>query len=98
LGTLTLADGMPTGSVDVLVRPEQVRLDAAAALRVRVLNVTFYGHDASIQLDLGAGDLPTLSARVHGHDAPQPGEETGLLVDGPVIAWPRKIVPGSPPD
>lgn len=91
LGTLALADSMPIGNVDVLVRPEQVRLDPAAALRVRVLNVTFYGHDASIQLDLGARELPILSARVHGHAAPQPGEETGLLVDGPVVAWPRKI-------
>lgn len=96
MGELPLADDMPSGHVDVLVRPEQVRLDPLAALRARVLNVTFYGHDASIRLDLQAGDLPTLSARVHGHAAPRPGEEIGLLVDGPVIAWPRKIVPTSP--
>ena len=90
LGTLTLADDMPGGNVDVMVRPEQVRLDPAAALRVRVSQVTYYGHDASIRLELQASDLPALSARVHGHAAPRPGEETGLLVEGPVIAWPRK--------
>ena len=98
LGTLTLADDMPTGNVDVLVRPEQVRLDPASALRVRVVKVTFYGHDASIRLDLHTGGLPSLSARVHGHAAPRPGDETGLLVDGPVIAWPRGITPASLPD
>lgn len=97
LGVLTLADGMPTGDVDVLVRPEQVRLDAAATLRVRVREVTFYGHDASVRLDLKAGGSPFVTARVHGHAAPQPGEETGLLVDGTVTAWPSKIAlgPGS---
>ncbi|WP_428534731.1 ABC transporter ATP-binding protein [Rhodopila sp.] len=112
LGTLTLADDMPTGNVDVLIRPEQVRLDPTATRRVRVSNVTYYGHDASIRLDLPTPDSPTpdsptpdlpvadplaLSARVHGHAAPKPGDETGLLVDGPVVTWPRKINPASAP-
>jgi iron(III) transport system ATP-binding protein len=94
LGSLDLGGAAISGAVDVLVRPEQVRLDPMASLRAKVLDVTFYGHDASVRLRLQA-DTPDhvtpdlVTARVHGHAAPQPGEDVGLVVDGVVVAWPR---------
>jgi iron(III) transport system ATP-binding protein len=96
LGTLDLGDAKPTGEVDVLIRPEQVRLDSTAILRARVADVTFYGHDASVRLRLKAGGPDLVTARVHGHAAPQPGQEVGLVVDGIVVAWPRSPASAGP--
>ena len=52
LGRLPVAPPAPDGLVDVMVRPEQIRLLArpnADAPRAKVLAVTFYGHDASVR-------------------------------------------------
>lgn len=91
LGRLALAPGMPDGQVEVLVRPEQIRLvppgESADAL-ARVSGVTFYGHDASISLVLReATDAPELIARVAGHMCPRIGEEVGVRVEGPVTVF-----------
>ena len=60
-----------------MVRPEQIRFLAkpnAEAPRARVLAVTFYGHDASVLLDLEAGAEKIMS-RVPGHRAPRSGDD-----------------------
>ncbi|SUX56140.1 ABC transporter ATP-binding protein [Chromobacterium vaccinii] len=82
LGWLPLLDGMPQGDVTVLLRPEQIRLLPAgdAGVQARVLDVSFYGHDASVRLVLDDGGL--LAARVPGHRCPQPGETVALQVEG----------------
>jgi iron(III) transport system ATP-binding protein len=91
LGRLPLATGMPEGPVDVLVRPEQLRLvplQEASGTRARVGSVTFYGHDASVSLILPGGDeTQELTARVAGHMSPNPGDEVGLRVEGRVVAF-----------
>ncbi|MEJ1974972.1 MAG: TOBE domain-containing protein [Acetobacteraceae bacterium] len=94
LGVLPLAVELPEGAAEVLVRPEQIRLlpdPAAGVLRGRVQDVTFYGHDASVTLALGQGQDPgaTITARVSGHMAPQLGEEVGVGVEGPAMAYPH---------
>ncbi|MGH7121260.1 MAG: ABC transporter ATP-binding protein [Acetobacteraceae bacterium] len=91
LGRLALAPGMPDGEVEVLIRPEQIRLvppgESADAL-ARVSGVTFYGHDASISLVLSeVAETPELSARVAGHMSPRLGEKVGLRVEGPVATF-----------
>jgi iron(III) transport system ATP-binding protein len=92
LGELPLVAGVGEGPVDVLVRPEQIRIASgnhADGVRARVCGVTFYGHDASVSLLLS--DLrPARSvvARVAGHASPQPGAEVTLSVEGEVIAFP----------
>jgi iron(III) transport system ATP-binding protein len=91
LGRLPLADRVPDGIADVMVRPEQIRLVAhpgAGVAQAEVLAVTYYGHDASVLLSLG-GVAGTISARVSGHMAPQPGAEVGLNVEGTVMAYRR---------
>ncbi len=94
LGMLRLADGAPDGPVDLLVRPEQILLAPgpdAPGVRARVVDVTFYGHDASVLLRLSGGDDTTmLTARVAGHITPWPGQEVALTVEGDVVAYPCK--------
>ena len=92
LGTLPLAVAMPNGAAEVLVRPEQIRLaadPASGALRGRVCDVTYYGHDASVTLALGEAGSP-VTARVSGHMAPQLGDEVGVDVEGPAMAYPPR--------
>ncbi len=91
LGRLALAPDMPDGEVEVLIRPEQIRLvppgESADAL-ARVNGVTFYGHDASVSLVLcEVAGAPELSARVAGHMCPRIGEEVGIRVEGPVTVF-----------
>ena len=54
---------------------------------VRVEQVHFYGHDASVRLRV-LPDGPTVVARVSGLEAPAPGAEVGIGVTGPVVAFP----------
>ena len=101
LGLLPLASGMPEGTVDVLIRPEQIRLSSAAeidardtsAIRAWVRDVDYYGHDASIELVLQASEPPiVLTARVPGHMAPHAGDDVAVVVRGEVVTFP----PGRP--
>ena len=92
LGRLALAAAVPDGPVEVLVRPEQIRLvppAEAPGLPAEVHHVTFYGHDASVALVLSdvAGKL-ALTARVAGYLSPAPGARVGLRVEGEVVAFP----------
>jgi iron(III) transport system ATP-binding protein len=68
----------------VMVRPEQLLLGQPdrAAVRGRVREVSYYGHDASVRLVL-EGSNSEVVARVRGSDAPVPGALVGVTVDGP---------------
>ena len=94
LGQLPLASGVREGPVDVLVRPEQIRLARGAnapGQRARVCSVTFYGHDANVGLLLSDfRPARMVVARVAGHASPQPGTEVTLSVEGDVIAFPAE--------
>jgi iron(III) transport system ATP-binding protein len=91
LGRLPLARPAPEGPAEVMVRPEQIRFVTTpneAAPRAWVVEVAFYGHDASVRLALAGGAL-TIASRVPGHRAPRPGDEVRLTVEGAVMAYPR---------
>jgi iron(III) transport system ATP-binding protein len=90
LGDLPLAGACPDGAAEVLVRPEQVRLDGAASsssVEARVTEVSFYGHDAACRLDLQP-DGPALVARLIGLEAPPIGSIVKVGVAGGVVAFP----------
>ncbi|HEU5454125.1 MAG TPA: ABC transporter ATP-binding protein [Nocardioides sp.] len=90
LGDLPLARACPDGAAEVLVRPEQVRLDGAASdarVEARVTEVSFYGHDAACRLDLQP-DGPSLVARIIGLEAPAVGSIVKVGVAGGVVAFP----------
>ena len=94
LGPLSLMTAMPYGPVQVLLRPEQIRLSgvemAIGKARGRVLKVDYYGHDACVHLSLsGDAALSTnLIARLPGHLCPRPGDEVAISVEGEVLAYP----------
>ena len=73
-----------TGPVDVLIRPEQLRLGRGSLL-ARVEAVLFHGPDASVTVRLADGTAMT--ARVPGHAVPVVGCETPIEVDGPALAF-----------
>ena len=52
------------------------------------MTVTFYGHDASVLLELEALATKVMSL-VPGYRAPRPGDEVWLSVEGAVMAYPR---------
>jgi len=90
LGDLPLAGACPDGVAEVMVRPEQVRLDGAASssnVEARVTEVSFYGHDAACRLDLQP-DGPSLVARIIGLEAPPVGSIVKVGIAGGVVAFP----------
>jgi iron(III) transport system ATP-binding protein len=97
LGALTIAGAHPrlrdSQSVLVLVRPEQVEVQAAngGGLTGRVVECRYFGHDmlVTVQLNTGPqGGTPLLQARLTGHTPLGPGSAVAVSVDGPVKAWP----------
>lgn len=66
------------GSGTVLVRPEQIALDPDGPVTARVREVTFYGHDANVQLDRLPGGIEVV-ARVQRATC-VPGDEVRIRV------------------
>ena len=93
LGRLPVSGPQPGGLVEVMIRPEQISLTAATAgaLDATVGRVTYFGHDALVELVLAdpAGVSP-LRARVMGPQAPAPGDRVGVSVQGPVRTFPDR--------
>jgi iron(III) transport system ATP-binding protein len=95
LGVLALDGRAPDGSVDVLVRPEQLRLaeapgDRSAGRRAEVVSTTYFGHDALVTLDLVDGEGQhglRVVARVNGSEAWAAGTPVSVDVVGPVRAF-----------
>jgi len=96
LGSLAALPGIPRGRVQVLLRPEQIRLLPSAlaqantpGLRIeaQTTGVTFNGHDALVRLQLLASGLH-LCARVPGHMAPVVGTTVLIAIEGAASAFP----------
>jgi iron(III) transport system ATP-binding protein len=90
LGRLPAARPAPDGSASVMVRPEQIRFlskPGADTPRAKVLAVTFYGHDASVLLELEAPATKVVSL-VPGYSAPRLGDDVWLSVEGAAMAYP----------
>jgi iron(III) transport system ATP-binding protein len=87
LGALRVAGRPDDGCATVLVRPEQIVLraaddeDAVSDPLARVLGATFYGHDATVRLQLRDA---TVLARTPGHATPPVGSDVRVSVHGPV--------------
>jgi iron(III) transport system ATP-binding protein len=92
LGVLPLMNPVANGAVDVMIRPEQIRLAprslAETGIEARVTGIVFNGRDALVTLRLKHGDDCRLTAYVPGHGAPRIDEIVSLSVDGGVIAYP----------
>ncbi|MFM6851716.1 MAG: ABC transporter ATP-binding protein [Terrabacter sp.] len=97
LGVVSV-EHVPDGPVDVLLRPEQIALVAQGSGRpATVLSSTYFGHDALIDLDLGAaardvdsaGVHAVVRARVRGQDVPPDGTVVSLQLLGEPLVFPQ---------
>jgi iron(III) transport system ATP-binding protein len=96
LGTLLLLRPELLGSVDVMIRPEQIRATRREAVRAtdaktiaaaEVVGRIFYGPNTVLRLRLSVENAPTLTARTSAYDVPDIGEMVDLVVEGPVMAY-----------
>ncbi|WP_408897976.1 ABC transporter ATP-binding protein [Nocardioides sp. R1-1] len=80
--------GVP-GPARIAVRSEQLQVRAAeladGGVTGDVLDVSFFGHDATIRVRLGSGEVVT--ARTPAGSVPQPGDRVRVAVVGEVIAF-----------
>jgi iron(III) transport system ATP-binding protein len=93
LGALPVR-GARDGRVLLAVRPEQVAVtakDEPDCLSAEVLEVSFFGHDATVRARVvGGDDLVEVTARVPAAGVPEPGAGIGLRVLGAVLAFPQE--------
>jgi iron(III) transport system ATP-binding protein len=88
------------GPVTVLVRPEQVQVQAEArsggdgtGVAAQVISTAFYGHDSIVRLAPVAGAQAPIVARLLGQVRLVAGSEVRLTARGPVKIWPVRIWP-----
>ena len=94
LGPLSVST--PDGPVRIMVRPEQVRLVSAAEGKATgtVEEVGYYGAQVVVRIALADGSVVT--ARGPSSRPPLAGDRVGLVVEGPVVAFPSGH-PAEPP-
>jgi iron(III) transport system ATP-binding protein len=93
LGNLSVAAGSASpsqGRAQVMVRPEQIRLDEATngGVVATVQSYEYYGHDAVVRVRPEGTGLPDLVVRVTGGVPLQPGRRVRVSVLGAVLVWP----------
>lgn len=79
------------GPVDIIIRPEQIRLvpaGAAGSTPADISTIRYFGPDALVGLVLADAARTRLTARVFSHALPRAARAVGVVVDGPVIAFP----------
>jgi iron(III) transport system ATP-binding protein len=89
LGTVSLL-GEVAGPVLLAVRPEQVSVAPGAVdgVAADVLDVSYFGHDATLRARVHGSDTVVI-ARVPAGGVPTPGAAVCLRVSGEVLAFPR---------
>jgi iron(III) transport system ATP-binding protein len=97
LGRLAVAGPGREGPVEVLIRPEQIRMspqgrDATStqAIPATVLDHVYYGADTVVTLSVGDPARSVVKARTSDQRSPAPGEAVSLVVAGPVVVFPAR--------
>jgi iron(III) transport system ATP-binding protein len=97
LGALSLADPDVDGAVQVMVRPEQIKVFDAArdgGVAARVRDVQFFGHDALVRFAVDEGGRGgDVTARMFSHLLPQPNRQVWLQVEGVVAVFAAPATP-----
>ena len=85
LGKVTVPAGSPQGACRIMIRPEHLVLSAGPAngTAARVVGVSFFGHDATVDLVLIDEEIP-LQARVSGAMVPAVDDLLSVSIGGPV--------------
>jgi iron(III) transport system ATP-binding protein len=90
LGRLRLERAGMAASCQILIRPEQIVLvppGTPSSASARVVDVSYFGHDALARLELD--DKTFVTARTPGYAAPRPRDRVGLRVEGAVHGFDR---------
>ena len=88
------ASGAASGPVDVMVRPESLRLSLPTdgqPANATVLTRLFFGHDQLMKIRLDSGS--TLNARLGTYGGIRPGDRVHVAVRGAVLTFPRDDQP-----
>ncbi len=96
LGALRCREGSLLGAVQVMVRPEQIRLTRRspgasgreAAPVAEVVGHTYQGADTLVQALLDDGARTPVAARTFEHELPAAGELVEVAVSGTVVVYP----------
>ncbi|MCZ7528122.1 MAG: ABC transporter ATP-binding protein [Acidimicrobiia bacterium] len=86
VGTLSLGEGAPAGEVEVVLRPERVRLRLDGSGHAFVRDLTYFGHDQLVEVVLDGGQV--LRSRMGPSRSFEPGDQVSVVVTGPVLAYP----------
>jgi iron(III) transport system ATP-binding protein len=88
LGAVTVASRDVEGDALIVVRPEQITMSDRrdGLVSARVADVTFYGHDTAVHLELLPSG-PAVVARIFGVQVPERGAVVSLRVSGPVTVF-----------
>ena len=87
LGDVPLLDAHD-GPVLLAIRPEQVTVAPSGGVRAEVLDVSYFGHDATVRARVEGSDAVVI-ARVPAGGVPEPGSTVCLRVSGSVLAFPQ---------
>jgi iron(III) transport system ATP-binding protein len=88
LGRLAVRGTPEEGFVQVMIRPEQIRLSANSdGVPATVVARSFFGPDTVLRLELADG--APVSVRLLGEGAPDTGSQVHVQVDGPVAVFPE---------
>jgi iron(III) transport system ATP-binding protein len=98
LGRLDVLNPGLTGSVRVMIRPEQIVVTRVApdspgspdGARARVTGRTSFGPDTVLAMELEGSAGAALTARTFERNLPEPGELVLLSVRGPVVTYPAR--------
>jgi iron(III) transport system ATP-binding protein len=92
LGEVGLLGGF-SGPVLLVVRPEQVSVTSSpeGGVEAEVLDVSYFGHDATLRARIRDRDTVVIS-RVPAGSVPEVGKTVCLRVSGEVLAFPREDV------
>jgi iron(III) transport system ATP-binding protein len=90
-GTLRVRGEARAGTVEVMIRPEQIRVERMASeggVAARVIGQSFYGAETVLQLELADGSATRVSARTFDGPGADANAEVTLHVHGPVATYP----------
>ncbi len=92
-GRLETRGGPSAGPVEVMIRPEQIRLgpaDDGTTVAAKVTGHRYFGPDTVVELTLEDGSGQGFDARTFELDPPATGELVHVRVAGPVVAYPTR--------
>jgi iron(III) transport system ATP-binding protein len=87
IGSVAIGNAAPAGPVDVVIRPENVRLRLDGSGQGNVHRITYYGHDQVIDVALAGGGV--IRARSGPSNGFHPGDRVAVQIVGEAVAFPR---------